>query len=340
MTGLASFRQLFLFRFRTFSRDPAVIFWVFLFPVLALAALGLAFRPGPPGPFSVGVVGDLGASFLPGDLRVRSFSDVAEGDRALGRGEVSLVLVAGSPPRVRFDPARADSLTARLLVERALGSAPTSPAVLDPVLETGLRYVDFLVPGLIGMQLMNTTLLGVGVALVQMRARRMLRRFAVTPMPRSHLLLAHTTARVLFTFLMAALLLLVSRVLFGVQVRGSPLDVALLLVLGGFAFSGIALALAARTENVETATGMATMVALPMVLLSGVFFSNSGYPFSTSGMPEWIRVPASLLPLSVFNDALRAIMNEGAPVGARAVLLLVGWGTAPFAYAWAFFRWT
>jgi ABC-type multidrug transport system permease subunit len=212
--------------------------------------------------------------------------------------------------------------------------------VIEPIQARGLRYIDFFVPGLIGMLLMNTTLLGVGVSLVEMRVRHMLRRFAVTPMRRSQLLLAQISSRLLFTWVMAAFLFAVGRACFGVEVKGSFLDVALLLLLGGFSFSGIALALAARTESIETAQGLATIVALPMMLFSGVFFSNAGYPFSTTGMPGWIRAPASLLPLTVLNDSLRAVTNEGEPVGTRAVLLLAAWGGAPFAYALTFFRWT
>ncbi len=214
-------------------------------------------------------------------------------------------------------------------------------ARLEPVETPGIRYVDFLVPGLIGMQIMNTSLLGVGFSLVEMRARRMLRRLAVTPMSRPGFLVAQVLSRLSLTWAMTVLLLVVARFAFGVRVQGSYLDVALLVVLGGLSFSGISLAVAARTESSETAQGVVTIIALPMVLFSGVFFSSSGYPFATAGMPEWIRLPLALLPLTAFNDALRAVMNEKESLASMpgALGILAAWGIVPFLFALRAFRW-
>jgi ABC-type multidrug transport system permease subunit len=347
--GVGAFRLLFVFRLRTCYRDPAVLFWMFVFPVLAMLALGLAFRPGVPGPFTVGVLGSdarvKAAVASAPELQVRVLADADEADRALGRGEVGLVVVAADPPRYRFDPTRESALIARLLVDRQLLAASGRPpvhVVLEPVDRPGIRYVDFFVPGLIGMQYMNTLLLGVGYSLVEMRARRMLRRFVVTPMPRYQLLLAQLTSRLFLAWIMSAWLLAIGHFVFGVQIRGSLLDVALLVLLGGFAFAGISLAVAARLTSSETALGVVTVISVPMVLFSGVFFSSSGFPFSTSGMPDWIRVPASVLPLTIFNDSLRALVNEGDRLASMpgAVAALAAWGLVPFVIALRTFKWT
>jgi len=348
---LGSLYQLFTFRLKTCYRDPGVIFWIFVFPVLAMGAFGLAFRPGTPGPFTVGILGAdasvrAALDVKPEELRTIVFTDPGDADAALARSEVALVVVASSPPRYRFDPTRQEALVARLLVDQRLraarGQGDAVHAVLEPLDRRGARYVDFLVPGLIGMQIMNTTLLGVGFSLVEMRTRRMLKRFAATPMSRTYLLVAQVLSRLSLTWIMVVLLLVLARLVFDVRVEGSYVDLAALVVLGGLSFSGISLAVAARTESSEAAQGVITLVALPMVLFSGVFFSSSGYPFSTAGMPEWTRGPLSVLPLTVFNDALRAVTNEGRSLATmpRAVALLAGWGVVPFVVAIRTFRWS
>jgi ABC-type multidrug transport system permease subunit len=348
-----SFKELLLYRLRTCARDPGVVFWVFVFPVIAIAAFGLAFRPGAPGPSAVGLLGNdpaVRAALAPREgepkeLSIRVLASPEEAKTALGRSEVALVVVASDPPVYRFDPTRQEALVARLLVDRRLQAARGRPdavgARLEQVDTPGIRYIDYVVPGLIGMQIMNTMLLGVGFSLVELRSRKMLRRLAATPMSRPGFLVAQVLSRLSLTWVMTALLLVVAHVLFGVRVQGSYLDVGLLVLLGGLSFSGISLAVAARTESSETAQGIITIIALPMVLFSGVFFSSSGYPFSTPGMPDWIRVPLGWLPLTAFNDALRAVVNERVSLASMPgeLAILTAWGVVPFVFALRVFRW-
>jgi ABC-type multidrug transport system permease subunit len=188
---------------------------------------------------------------------------------------------------------------------------------------------------------MNTTLWGVGGSLVYMRSRKLLKRFAATPMRRSELLFAQVLSRLVFTSVMAALMLAFGRVAFGVVVQGSLLDVAALVLLGVLAFSGIGLLVASRAAHIETAQGLLTCVALPMAALSGVFFSTSGFPLASGGFPPWVQAVARPLPLTLFNDALRAVVNEGRSLATMpgTVLGLVAWGAVPFAVALRVFRW-
>ena len=337
----ASLGQLVLFRIRTFYREPKVLFWVFVFPVLATGAFGLVFQPGDPEPLVVGVVGQVPLAASP-ELAIRSFALEADADRALSRGEISLVVIAGEPPRYRFDRTRQDGFYARALVDAGLqGPRDAVRKVLDPVSAPGRRYIDFVVPGLIGLELMNTTLLGVGLSLVEMRARKNLKRFGATPISRTALLLAQVVSRLSFTWVMAACTFAFAYATFGVRIQGSLLDVAALVLLGGASFAGISLAIASRQTSMEAAQGIVTVIAVPMVFLSGVFFSGSGFPISTRGLPAWLQLVASFLPLTAFNDTLRAICNDGERLVTRPreLAILVAWGLVPAVVAIKRFRW-
>jgi ABC-2 type transport system permease protein len=156
---------------------------------------------------------------------------------------------------------------------------------------------------------------------------------------RSELLLAQVLSRLVFTWVMVAGMLVFARLSFGVRVHGSLLDVVIVVLAGGAAFSGIGLLVGARVRTMETGQAVLTIVGLPMLLLSDVFFSSTGFPVSTSGMPPWLRQAASVLPLTAFNDGLRAVMNEAAPLPLGDILLLLAWGAVPFAVAVRTFRW-
>ena len=238
----------------------------------------------------------------------------------------------------KFDSAQEKSLLARALtsevLERAAGRTDRVPLQERKVSEKGSRYVDFLMPGLIGLNLMGSSMWGIGFNLVLARKRKLLRRYAVTPMSRTHFLLSYFFSR--STFLVLELLALIGfgRLVFGTVVQGSVLALLVAAALGASAFAGIGLLIGARLSSTEVAGGWMNFVQLPMWLLSGSFFSYERFP-------EWLQLPIRLLPLTAVNDALRQVYNEAAGLSAVGfeLLVLAGWSLLGFAVALKVFRW-
>jgi ABC-2 type transport system permease protein len=330
-------------RLREFLREPGYVFWVFGFPLLLAVGLGLAFRERPPEAPRVVVVAEADpartAALFAERALVAERLPRAEAERALARTKVD-VLVDTEPSGVvlRFDPAQERSRLARVLVadalERAAGRRDRLHVRESTVTEVGRRYVDFLVPGLIGLNLMGSSMWGIGFNLVLARKRRLLRRYAVTPMRHYHFLLAYFFSRAIFLVLELGLLIGFGKLVFGTTIHGSPLDVVLLGAVGAASFAGISLVVGARLDNTEVANGWMNFVMLPMWILSGSFFSYERFP-------AWLKLPIRLLPLTAVNDALRAVYNDGASlfgVGPE-LAVLAAWGVLGFGVALKTFRW-
>jgi ABC-2 type transport system permease protein len=329
-------------RVKEFLREPEAIFWVFAFPVLMALALGIAFRSQKPQEVVVGVVQADGQQLTQalqsaGGIRVRTIA-LNEADVALRNGLVSVVVIPGTPPTYRYDPTRPESHVARLTVDAALQRAAGRRDVWTPrdeqVVTPGSRYIDWLLPGLLGMNIMGTGLWSVGFSIVIARMRKLLKRLVATPMPRSMYLLAQALSRLGFLVLEVVTLLGFGYLVFGVKIQGSIAAVAVLCLLGTFCFSGIGLLLASRAKTIEGVSGLMNLLMLPMWLLSGVFFASSNFPDVAQ---PFIR----LLPLTALNDALRAVMIEARPLTAltREVATLGGWGIVTFALSLKLFRW-
>jgi ABC transporter DrrB family efflux protein len=335
--------ELTLARTRELVREPEAVFWVFVFPILLAGVLGLAFRNRPPEPLPVAVVSGpraearLRALGNAPDLAPRVLSD-AEARRALARGNVVLVLLADDPPVYSFDPAHPDSRAARLAVDaalqRAAGRADVFTADSAEVTEPGSRYVDFLVPGLLGMNLMGTGMWGIGFSLVVARNGNLLKRFVAAPVRRGDLLAAQLLSRLLFLVPEAGALLGFAYLLLGVPLRGSLLLLGFVSLLGAVAFSGLGLLTAARPRTIEGVSGLMNLVMVPMWVLSGIFFA-------TDRFPDWLQPFVQALPLTALNDALRAVMLDGASLGPLApdLLNLAVWGGVSFVLALRLFRW-
>ncbi|MFN7987054.1 MAG: ABC transporter permease [Thermoanaerobaculia bacterium] len=326
-----------------FVREPEALFWVFAFPVLLALALGLAFREKSPEKVPVGVVEGpraaataeaLGRS--PG-LLARVYPAGA-GREALRTGKISLLVETENGPVYRFDPTRPDARAARLEVDDALQRAAGRADPLRPrearVAEPGSRYIDFLLPGLLGMNLMGTGMWGLGFSIVNARTRKLLKRLAATPMRRGEYLLAQILARLVFLVFEVAVLVGFGRLAFGVEVRGSVAALAFVSLLGAASFSGLGLLVASRTRTIEGVSGLMNLVMLPMWLLSGTFFSWERFPEAAH---PFIRA----LPLTALNDALRAVMTEGRPLSALGLELgvLAVTGVVSFVVAVRLFRW-
>jgi ABC-2 type transport system permease protein len=262
-----------------------------------------------------------------------------EARAALRVGKVDLVVVPGDPRVYELDPTREDSRLARLVVDDALQRAEgrrDATRVADrAVREPGSRYIDFLIPGLVGLNVMSSGMWGIGFVIVETRQKRLLKRLAATPMRRGEFLLSFVLLRLLFLLLELPVLLGFGWLAFGVPVRGSLLLVLATALTGAFAFAGLGLLVACRAQNVQTVGGLINLVMMPMFLLSGVFFSASHFP---DLLQPFIRA----LPLTALNDALRAVMTEGAGPAAVAprLALLGGIAAASFALALRWFRWS
>jgi ABC-type multidrug transport system permease subunit len=337
-------------RILEFLREPEAVFWVFVFPVLLAFALGIAFRAKPPERTRVAVLAGTPAAarvvaLLEGAAHLEVLAmPAAEAAEALRKGRVDVAVEAadadGGAPSVtyRFDPTRTESRAARLAVDdalqRALGRGDAAAVREETVEEAGSRYVDFLIPGLVGLNLMGSGMWGLGFSVVVARTRKLLKRFAATPMRRTDYLLSYALSRLLFLVLEVAAVVVFGVVAFDVAVRGSLVSLAAVSLLGAAAFSGLGLLIAARTKTIEAASGWMNLVQLPMWLLSGSFFSYERFPAA-------VQPAIRALPLTALNDALRAVMNDGAPLVASwpelAVLLV--WGGVSFVVAVKIFRW-
>lgn len=329
-------------------REPAVLFWVFVFPVLLAVGLGIAFRDRPPEPARVGLdQAHPGAAqlqaLLEADDQVQPVPlSAQELPLALKKTSVDLVaeLTPGEPPAIsyRYDPMNPGSRLARLAADQAIqrGLGRSEPALTsdDARPEPGGRYIDFLIPGLIGINLMSTSLWGIGYDLAQSRKRRLLRAYAVTPMRRWHFLAAIGLARLCFLVLEVGALVLFGALVFDVFVEGSALLLALVCTAGAFCFAGLAVLCASRTANAEVAAGLMNALMLPMWLLSGVFFSYERFP-------EAFHPVIKALPLTALNDALRTVYSGTggvADIGAE-LLVILAWGVGSFVVAVRIFRW-
>src|SRR5512133_561578 len=279
--------QLALMRFRIFVREPAALFWTYGFPVLLALVLGTAFRNRPPEPVDVAVVAEAGteawreALARTSSVHVR-WLNAQEAREALRTGKVSLVVEAGSPRTYRFDPTRPESRLARAVVDDALqradGRVDATPVKDRLVTEPGSRYIDFLIPGLLGFNLMSGGLWGVGFVVVDMRVRKLIKRMIATPMSRSDFLLSFVLVRALFLIIELPLLLAFAHWVFGVPIRGSLLLIVALGILGSLVFAAIGLLLGSRAQTTQTAAGLVNLVSLPMIVCSGVFFSAARFP--------------------------------------------------------------
>jgi ABC transporter DrrB family efflux protein len=311
--------------------------------VLLAIGLGIAFRNQPADQIAVGVLDAAGAAEIVQALEGREGFHVEtvppeDAARRLRLGKLAVIVVPGAPREYRYDPTRPDGLLARSrmddALQRAAGRADPVAVRETLVTEPGARYIDFLIPGLLGMNIMSGGMWGVGFAIVEMRSRKLLKRLVATPMRRGHFLGAMMMSRMTMVFGEMALLLFFGWLVFGLVVQGHVASVALLALIGAFAFSALGLLVATRAQKTETVSGLMNLVMLPMFVLSGVFFSSDRFP-------DAIQPLVKALPLTALNDALRAVVLEGAslPSQAARIAVLLAWGLASAALALRLFRW-
>lgn len=341
----SAFVQLLLARLREFYREPEALFWVYGFPIMLTIGLGIAFASKEPEPPEVDVLTNAGATVaeLTADfLREHNFkvtlSTLDEAKERLANAKTALAIKPnGASAEYWFDRTRSDSVLAyrwvdSLLVRKANPQIPDANIIAFE--EPGNRYIDFLVPGLMGMNLMGGGLWGVGFVIVDMRIRKLLKRMLATPMRPSDFLMAIITARLVFLLPDMIILMSVGWLVFGVPIAGNPLLLLFVILVGAIAFSGIGLLVASRAEKTETVSGLMNLVMLPMWLLSGTFFSSDRFP-------EVMQPFIQALPLTQLNNALRAVMLHNASLWeiAPSLGILALWAVVTFTIALRIFRW-
>jgi ABC-2 type transport system permease protein len=363
--SLSSLRELVSVRFKEFLREPEALFWSFGFPILLAIGLGIAFRSKPADVAHVAVIpsessppvsppfttnlptpeqakrsDSILTAALKGDsliaFEVLSPDSAAD---ALRTGRVAVVVrMAMGQVHYQFDDTRPDARNARLVVDdaiqRAYGRRDQVPVSDQHVREVGSRYIDFVVPGLLGMSIMGGGIWGLGFSIVDQRRKKLLKRLVATPMSRAQFLASYMISRLVMLTIEVGVLLGFSVLLFGVPMRGSWLTIAAIIVLSALAFGGLGLLIASRAQTIEGASGMMNLAMLPMWVLSGVFFSSENFP-------KVVQPFIKALPLTATNDALRASMLRGIPLpGMWPEFAVLGvWTVVCFGVALRIFRW-
>jgi len=337
---LSSLYQLTMVRFRLFLREPEAIFWIFIFPILLAVGLGIAFRNRPADVLQVGATTAQLTQALASDKGLTAVTvDEAMGTHQLATGQI-LLLAIQRPDGVvyKYDDTNPDARTARLVADRAVqaaaGRRDAVRADNDLVHETGARYIDFVVPGLLGMNLMGSAMWGLGFSIVEARQKKLLKRMVASPMPKWQYLASFLLSRLAMLLIEVAAFLTFTRFVFGVPFRGSLVELALLCLMTSLAFSGLGLLVASRAKTMEAVSGLMNLVMLPMWILSGIFFSASRFP-------KLIQPVVQALPLTAAIDAIRGNMLQGTSLAQQPapVAILLVWMVVPFAVSLWIFKW-
>ena len=332
--------QLTLVRVREFVREPEAVFWAVFFPVLLATGLGVAFRGGSTEILAIVTSSPSLAGSLRQDpgLHVQEL-DAARAAEALRNGQVALFVEPGPNGVIyHYDDTNPQARTARLLadtaIQRSAGRADPVPHADDLVREPGARYIDFLVPGLVGLGIMSNAVWGLGFSIVDARRRKLTKRLIATPMSRTSYLLSYLIWRMIVLVVEVGIPIGFGALAFGVPVRGRLFDIVVICVLASLSFSALGLLIASRARTIEAVSGLMNLVQVPMWILSGVFFSAQRFP-------ALVQPVVKALPLTALIDALRAHMLQGAGLVQVAPQLatLSVWLVACFVLAMKLFRW-
>jgi ABC-2 type transport system permease protein len=349
------FVNLVALQFKEFFREPEIIFWAFVLPIVLSWLLGIAIGSGG-GAVSgkVAVIESPAATADYWTSWIARAKEASRGDRsidfairtrdeailALKKGEISLFIerAPGSDSlRYFFDPRSGEAQMTYLTLERSLDGARRSAGPPDEVVALriqGTRYVDFLVPGLLAMDIMSSALWGIGWALIEIRIKKLLRRMAATPMHKSMFLASHFVTRLMVNALEFLALFIFVYFYFGVRIQGSVPALVAIFVAGNMAFAGLSILMSSRTANPRVGNGLINAITFPMTLLSGVFFSYHHFP-------EWAIPIVRKLPLTMLADSIRSIFNEGAGFAQVALpaFVLAGLGAVFFFTGMKIYKW-
>jgi ABC-2 type transport system permease protein len=356
-------------------REPAVIFWGILFPMVMALGLGFAFTKKQNVVHKVAVVRN-GSSvedqnslldktntiyyndslkLFTNDSLNYSFTIYNEklGDTRfdfnvmtwnnaiayLKQGKANLIVrISGDSVTYHFDPLNRDAQIVYMKLSQLTSSgnlaAFQNSVNILPLKLPGSRYIDFLIPGLISMGVMMSTMWGLSYGMIEKRSKKLLRRMIATPMKKSHFLFSLLTVRLLMNIFEAILLTIFAQIVFKTHIQGSIPALILIFIAGNIAFAGIAIFLSSRTSKTEVGNGLVNMVVMPMMLLSGIFFSYHNFPDSFVAIIQ-------KLPLTMVTDGIRSIFIEGAGFAQTLMptLILFSIGIVFFMTGLRIFKW-
>ena len=359
-------------------REPAVLFWGIVFPLLMALGLGIAFTQSKDIIQNVAVIKTYSTSGKSADGKLDTFlenrtqklvktkDDIGKyeltiKDEKLGnttyifqmidwnqaivllkRGEISLVMEEKDDEiKYHFDPVSPDAQLTYLNLSGIINNKPfykndkeSTGNSVEPLTLKGTRYIDFLIPGLMAMGIMMSSIWGLSYGLIEKRSKKLLRRMIATPMKKSHFLISLMTVRTIMNFIEAGLLFLFSYFVFGITIQGSVPALILIFVAGNIVFAGIAIFTSSKTANTEVGNGVISALTTPMIVLSGVFFSYYNFP-------DWAVSFIRILPLTLVADGMRSIFIEGAGFQeiAAPFLILLAMGILFFSIGLKMFRW-
>ena len=336
----SSLYQLTATRLKLTLREPEAIFWIFVFPILLAIGLGIAFRNRPADVLPVGATTEQLTQALAADKGLKATEmDESVGTHALAVGTIVLLAEQrGDGVVYHYDNTNPDARTARMIADRAIevaaGRKDVVAAENELVRETGSRYIDFVVPGLLGMNLMGSAMWGLGFSIVDGRQKKLLKRMVASPMPRWQFLAGYLLSRLVMLAIEVVFFLGFAKLVFGVPFRGPLWQLGLLCVLVSLVFSALGLLVASRAKTMEAVSGLMNLVMFPMWILSGVFFSASRFP-------AIVQPLVRALPLTAAIDAIRGNMLQGVQLEhlTAQVGILLLWCAVPFAVSLKIFRW-
>jgi ABC-type multidrug transport system permease subunit len=349
--------QLTVTLFREIIREPGVLFWGILFPILMSLGLGLAFTKKGDTIRKVAIItensvpeNNIISEFLQSKTEKKSpagkedwewkyiLKDEKLGNsvflfyrmnwddavKLLKKGTLNvLIATSGDSLNYHFDPMNSDAELTYLRLSSAIrkGEQPETKgnSEIRPLTLSGTRYIDFLVPGLITMGVMMSCLWGISYGIIEKRSKKLLRRLVATPMRKSHFLMALITVRIVMNTIESLTLLVFALIVFHMKIQGDITSLALIYLAGNIAFAGIAVFVSSNTSNTEVGNGLINFVVMPMMVLSGIFFSYQNFP-------SWSFGVIKSLPLTIMTDGFRSVFNEGS--GIQDVLLPVAILTA------------
>ncbi len=344
--------------YKEFLRNPGIIFWSIFFPLLMAWGLGIAFtKQDQLIRNAAWIQNQKGTSVFSGE---KADSDgvvtVIAGNDAIGhstyklipvthdeasqmmkKGRVTLVLDESSGKiTYRFDPKNPDAQLAYYHFTSILSGTKQviDEAQINPITGKGSRYVDFLVPGLIAMNIMMSCMWGISYNLIDKRIRKLLRRMIATPMKKSAFMIAQFIARLGLSGMEVAIIYIFTWLYFGIKIQGSITGLLLLFIAGNAAFTGIAILVSSRTSNSQVGNGLINLVVMPMMILSGIFFSYHGFP-------DWVISIIKWMPLTILADNIRSVFNEGAllPDVAPAIVTLFVVGLIFYGIGIRIYKW-
>lgn len=333
--------QLFIARNKEFYRDRGSMSWNILFPVLIIGGFAFAYGGKPKPLFTIGVIehGDVNASHNPlSDWKYARFApftveDLEKAKDKVARHQLDLVIdVDGGRARYWVNPTSPQGDT----VEKMLASVKNISWSRESTVGQEVRFVDWLTPGIIGINMMFSALFGVGYVLVRYRKSGVLKRLKATPVRAWEFLLAQIFSRFILISVTTAVIFTGAFLILGIPLRGSAFALALVLSSGTLCLISLGLIVAARVSSEELAGGLLNLMTWPMMFLSGVWFS-------LEGLNPWLQRVSKLSPLTHMISAARAIMIDGAhwyepavlePITILLVIAIIGLSIGSWLFRW------